>query len=256
MSRTTVNYFICSAFAVVLLTACGALAPTDPTPTAIPNNRAWTPQIHVIDGVEMSYVPPGCFTMGDTDGRRDERPAHRLCFTRGIWIDVYEVTNARYGVDGPYSGSARPHSNLTWMEAYQFCSAQGGRLPTEAEWEYAARGPNGWTYPWGNVFVETAFNNDRRNLEPSDVGRFPAGRSWVGAHDLSGNVWEWTSSLYAAYPYDAADGREDITQPGKRVFRGGWLTYQDGGASAAMRFRLEQDGRDWRLGFRCARDEG
>lgn len=237
----------------VCVSACGARI--DPTPTPVSLNQVWTPRIQEFDGVLMAYVPNGCFIMGSDAGRRDERPAHEQCLTHPYWIDVFEVTNARFGSDGPYIGADRPRTNITWIEARDHCAARGSRLPTEREWEYAARGPNGWRYPWGNVLVETAFNNDRRHLETSAVGSFPAGRSWIGAYDLSGNVWEWTASVYRPYPYDLDGGREDTstaTEP--RVFRGGWLTYQEHAASAITRFRMEVEGRDWRIGFRCARD--
>lgn len=240
---------------IMLVSACTPTAQPDPTATPIPSNNSWTAQTQLFDTVPMAYVPPGCFIMGRDDGRRDERPAHTQCFARSFWIDVTEVTNAAYGSDGPYPGPKRPRSNITWADARDFCAARGARLPTEREWEYAARGVDSWLYPWGNFYLETFFNNDRRNLETSDTGTFVGGKSWVGAHDMAGNVWEWTASLYRPYPYDSADGRETSTDPIEaRVYRGGWLTYQDGGASAVMRFRGSADKRDWRLGFRCARD--
>lgn len=240
------------------LSACTPATPPS-TQTAIPGvvsrNADWRPIIQTINGVEMVKVPAGCFTMGSLDGRRDERPATRVCIERPFWLDRTEVTNAQYGSDGPYPGPNRPRTNLTWFEARDHCRARGGRLPTEAEWEFAGRGPDGLYYPWGNILVEDRLNFDKRQLEPSPVGSFPKGQSWVGAYDLSGNVWEWVNSQYRPYPYTAADGREspdDLSAP--RVFRGGWLSYVDRATSVVMRFRTAPDGRDWRIGFRCAMD--
>ncbi len=223
---------------------------------AIQHNDDWIPIVQEIDNVPMVKVPPGCFAMGSRDGRRDERPVHQQCFTTAFWIDQYEVTNAQFGSTGHFEGANRPRENLTWLEARNYCAARGARLPTEAEWEYAARGPDNLIYPWGNTFISALLQYDRLSEETAEVGKFPGGVSWVGAYDLSGNVWEWVSSIYLPYPYDPTDGRENLedTTP-KRVFRGGWLSYQDRGTSAVMRFRMEPDGRDWHVGFRCAKTD-
>jgi iron(II)-dependent oxidoreductase len=243
----------------ISLTACSTGTPSStatPSITLITRNEQWIPVIQTFAGHDMVKVPPGCFEMGSADGRRDERPPHEICFFAPFWIDRYEVTNRQYGSVGAYSGDKRPRENLTWFEARDFCQQRGARLPTEAEWEYAARGPSGWIYPWGNTFVETFLQFDKISLETADVGKFVGGKSWVGTYDMSGNVWEWVSSIYRPYPYDAADGREnpdDTTS--KRVFRGGWLSYVDRGTSAGMRFRLIPQERDWRIGFRCAKSD-
>lgn len=225
-------------------------------PTPVTQNADWTPVVQTFDGVEMVMVPAGCFTMGNDAGRRDERPEHQICFQQPYWIDRTEVTNAQYGADGHFAGDNLPHENLLWSEARDFCIQRGARLPTEAEWEYAARGPDDYIYPWGNELIEDNLVFDRNSPGmTADVGSKPSGASWVGALDMSGNVYEWTSSIYARYPYDATDGREDqtdLTSP--RVYRGGIQSYIDYGAGTAIRFRLPPDGRDWFLGFRCARD--
>ncbi|MBX3082533.1 MAG: formylglycine-generating enzyme family protein [Anaerolineae bacterium] len=240
------------ALMILFLAACT----TTPAPTPIAANHDWTPQTRTDNGVEMVKVPAGCFVMGEQNGRRDERPANKQCFTSAFWIDKYEVTNAQYGSEGVYAGPQRPRENLTWAEARDFCRQRGARLPTEAEWEYAARGPDGLIYPWGDVLIGAYLQYDQNSTEPADVGSHPGGVSWVGALDMSGNVWEWVSSEYKPYPYNASDGREAQDDASvKRVFRGGWLSYIDGGSGAVMRFRMAGTERDWRVGFRCAKDE-
>jgi formylglycine-generating enzyme required for sulfatase activity len=130
------------------------------------------------------------------------------------------------------------------------------RLPTEAEWEYAASGSDNLIYPWGNELIEANLVFDRNsNNETADVGSHPNGVSWVGAYDMAGNVWEWVSTIYESYPYDPADGREDLNDAESlRVYRGGVGSYIDFGVGTATRFRKAPDERDWFIGFRCARE--
>ncbi|MBK8026130.1 MAG: SUMF1/EgtB/PvdO family nonheme iron enzyme [Chloroflexi bacterium] len=238
-------------------TSTPAITPT-PAPTGPPSpatNADWTPQSATISGVEMVLVPPGCFMMGSDEGRRDERPAHEICFEHAYWIDKYEVTNAVYGSPGNFQGDDRPRENLLWSEARDHCASRGARLPTEAEWEYAARGPDGLTYPWGNELIaENLVFDQNSNGETQSVGSRPAGASWVDAMDMSGNVFEFVSSIYARYPFDPTDGREDLTDlQAPRVYRGGINSYIDNGAGTTIRFRLGADERNWFIGFRCAR---
>jgi formylglycine-generating enzyme required for sulfatase activity len=199
-------------------------------------------------------VPPGCFMMGNDEGRRDERPMHEQCFEAPFWIGQTEVTNGQYGSQGAFEGDDRPRENLTWFEARDFCAARGLRLPTEAEWEYAARGPDNLLYPWGSELIEENLVFDRNSgNQTAPVGSRPAGISWVGALDMSGNVLEWMSTIHRPYPYQADDGREDVADTtAERVQRSGWGSYIDFGASAPIRFRALPDARDWFVGFRCA----
>lgn len=225
------------------------------TATPVTRNTDWKPQLQTFEGVPMVFVPAGCFMMGLETGRRDERPVTRQCVS-AFWIDQTEVTNGAYGSEGNFKGASRPRENLTWEEAAGFCAKRGARLPTEAEWEYAARGPDNLIYPWGNTLDPDRLVYDKNmvNNETSPIGSKPTGVSWVGALDLSGNVYEWVNSLYKPYPYNASDGRESTTdREGSRVFRGGWQSYQDHAAGGTMRFRANPTSRDWHIGFRCAR---
>jgi len=194
--------------------------------------------------------------MGHDEGRRDERPEHEQCFDRPFWLGHMEITNAQYGSEGPFAGTDVARTNITWAEARDFCASKSMRLPTEAEWEYAARGPDSLLYPWGNELIDTNVVFDRNsNNQVMPVGSRPNGASWVGALDLIGNAMEWTSSLYQRYPYDANDGREDATDTtSPRVYRSSISSYIDFAASAPIRFRDVPEFRDWFLGFRCARD--
>jgi formylglycine-generating enzyme required for sulfatase activity len=232
------------------------------------------------DGVAMVQVPAGCFTMGMTDAEiaylitqnpdradvlRGLGPQHQQCFEAPFWIDRTEVTQGDFarlsGLQAErswFSGADRPVQPITWFEARDFCALRGARLPTEAEWEYAARGPDSLVYPWGNAFDEdNAVWYDNSGGQTAPVGSRPAGRSWVGADDMSGNVWEWTSSLYEPYPYAAGDGREADTGDGVRVVRGGsWNDDYDDYLRAALRSRNYPENWYNYFGFRCARSEG
>jgi formylglycine-generating enzyme required for sulfatase activity len=237
--------------AVVALTLASVADPAAPGP----------------DRVEMVLVPAGEFIMGadDAEADDDERPVART-FVPAFWIDRLEVTNARYRrcmeagactppIAGPVRDPARadhPVALTSWQQAVAYCRWAGKRLPTEAEWEKAARGGDGRRYPWGDGF-DAGRAAAAGAAGTSAVGRHPAGASPYGVLDLAGNVWEWTSSLYRPYPYDPGDGREDGHARGARVNRGGsWYygprhlrtTYR---ATADHMYRRVAD-----LGFRCA----
>ena len=226
-------------------------------------NAQWKPEFQSFDGVVMQLVPPGCFTMGTPNpppGFEDEKPTKKICFDQPFWIDKTEVTQAQFKRWGgqaaqtpAFVGDNRPVESITWFEAGDFCTRRGAHLPTEAEWEYAARGPDNLVYPWGNDFDSSRvvyFSN-----QTSDVGRLTAGASWVGALDMSGNVFEWTGSLYETYPYDKEDGRESLEDhEKKRVLRGGsWFLNYEYVLRAAFRYRYLPSIVYNYFGFRCAR---
>jgi hypothetical protein len=222
----------------------GTLAPA--------RNEDWTPISATFDGLPYVYVPGGCFSMGTNGGETDEYPAHDVCLD-AFWIGQTEVTGGQWGTEGD---TRRPRSGVTGFEARDFCASRGGRLPTEAEWEYAARGPQGWVYPWGDEFVanNVVFGGNAGGAS-LPVGSRPGGASWVGAQDMSGNVWEWVSSLYQSYPYSVADGREAFDDfENMRVIRGGAYDNDVDAARAANRYwNLPADAAA-NTGFRCARD--
>jgi formylglycine-generating enzyme required for sulfatase activity len=209
-----------------------------------------------IGGADMMLAPPGCFLMGSDRGEDDEEPVHVQCFDEPFWIDRYEVSNAAYGSPGYFSARALPRESITWFEARDYCAGRGARLLSEVEWEFAARGPYSLIYPWGNEFIDanavSSWQVTARETEPVDSR--PDGVSWVGAYNMSGNVWEWTSSLYGPYPFDAEDGRqeqEDEFSP--RVVRGGaCCSYVIADVRAAYRFALDPYTIDPNVGVRCA----
>lgn len=239
------------------------------------------------DPVEMVPVAAGEFAMGgpgkDKDEDAAERSEHKLTLP-DFAIDKTEVTTAQYckflntltvlkddnnhallgdakylsieEVNGrwqPKSGRDKwPMGNVTWYGATAYAKWAGKRLPTEAEFEKAARGTDARKFPWGADFDQGKMRFGQDNLGP--VGAYPAGASPCGALDLAGSVWEWTSSLFRPYPYAADDGREDpANTTDRRVARGGSFTGEPYIATTTYRFRPYP----WEaypfLGFRCVK---
>ena len=234
-------------------------------------------------------VPAGAFQMGGGQEER-EKPIHQVEVGE-FYVARYPVTVVQFRafVDG--SGfepgnpdclrdpDNRPLRWVSWYEARAYCDwlterlreweelpkpladllrvgADGGppwqvRLPTEAEWEKAARGDDGREYPWGNEFYPEKCNTAETGLGTiSAAGCFPGGASSYGAQDMSGSVWEWCQSLYKGYPYRADDGREDLEAEGYRVIRGGAFYYFRDLARCASRYNLPPSYRDYSVGLR------
>lgn len=238
------------------------LSPEQIAANGVTTNSQWRPFRQQFGGIPMVLVPKGCFNMGSTGAEADEQPVNVVCIDAPFWIDETEVTQADFerlnGVKASanvFSGANRPVENITWFEAHDFCVLRAARLPTEAEWEYSARGPNNLVYPWGNNFVE--FNlvyNRSASQGTASVGSIPAGASWVGALDLSGNVWEWVNSIYKAYPYNSDDGREALSGTDDRGVRGGsWTSTSSNNPRSAYRDGDRPTDPDQNNGFRCAR---
>jgi formylglycine-generating enzyme required for sulfatase activity len=230
--------------------------------------------------IRMVYVPGDNFVIGNEADTTGETPAHTL-YLEPFYIDKYEVTNGSYRVcvevgacEAPqnvgsqtrpaYYGSMEfnnhPVVNVTWNMARQYCEWRRAHLPSEAEWEKAARSIDGRTYPWGEgagcVFANYADVSGACVGDTIAVGTYQDGRSLYGAFDMSGNVAEWVNSLYWIYPYSSADGREVVNTTGLRVVRGGdWGSPLDE-ITTYHRSGIDPSAYDLYTGFRCAHDAG
>lgn len=200
--------------------------------------------------------------MGSDDGEVNESPVHQQCFYYPFWIDQTEVTqvdflrfNVNRGDENTFIGAFLPVNTIRLTDAATFCSVRGARLPTEPEWEYVARGPDSLIYPWGNEWnPDVVVYGGNSNYQPAAVGSYPAGASWVGALDMSGNVSELVSSLDLPYPYSAAASEQNSNGRDVNVIRGSnFSNTLPANHRASIRTRA-----DWtldfsRVGFRCVR---
>lgn len=174
------------------------------------------------------------------------------------WYPPGRQTVPSQWTDPAFNHQAQPVVGICWFEARAYCAwlsaqtQQVFRLPTEAEWEAAARGLNGNDYPFGDQFEASKCNTFESHIRrTTPVGVFKAGDTPSGLSDVSGNVWEWTSSAFEGYPYHADDGRENPGTEGvRRVLRGGsWASYR-GNARASYRPGFHPGYRGYSLGFR------
>jgi formylglycine-generating enzyme required for sulfatase activity len=243
--------------------------------TRMTSNSQW--QAHYPDGfsqdfngVTMVLVPAGCFEMGadpqasyfndDRQLAQGVEAGGNRCF-EPFWIDRYEVSQQQFrdfevtNVNA-YEGLNRPVEQITWFEARDFCALRGASLPTEAEWEYAARGPDSLYFPWGNAADSSRAVQHADALGTLEIGSTPSGKSWVGALDMAGNVWEWTRSLYRPYPYEEDDGREADMGNNESVLyamHGGSYDNDGYGFPSASRLGFEPSYTQFSVGFRCMR---
>jgi formylglycine-generating enzyme required for sulfatase activity len=215
----------------------------------------------------MVVVPAGTFRMGaDLLPVGDESPAHEVSL-EAYRIDRNEVSNTNYrrcvdagACDEPQDlrfyddGAAgdRPVVFVTWHQARTCCEWLNRRLPTEAEWEKAARGPSGLSYPWGNQPVSQDLNAGLQFAGALPVGSFPAGASPYGALDMAGNVWEWTADWYL--PYKGSAFRSDFFGEKYKVVRGGSWNHPIEDARTFHRDIAHPDRALAVVGFRCAAD--
>jgi formylglycine-generating enzyme required for sulfatase activity len=236
----------------------------------------------------MAVIPAGPFTMGRDDGPEDERPAHRVELAE-FEIDILPVTNADFAAflqaaglknsrgerwfddddndarihraQGDWRADAgfelHPVVEASWAGARDYCAWRGKRLPTEAEWEKAARGTDARIYPWGNAPPDATRARFAAGWGATvPVGSYPAGASPYGVLDQMGNAWEWVASAYRPYPYRADDGREDPAAGSVRGTRGGGQDSRASEITATERGRhlsRSPGAGHHNIGFRCAR---
>ncbi len=215
----------------------------------------------------MAFVTGGEFTMGRDNGTEYERPQHRTT-VNPFFMDIFEVTSEEYKkfidetgyrapaewVKGNYppAWARRPVTGIDWDDANAYARWAGKRLPTEQEWEFAARGTDGRLYPWGNEWKAKAANADSSSHKhATGGGEHSAGPSPFGAQDMSGNVWEWTASDLAAYPGGTLPAQ---AQGDLKVVRGGSWRENRSQTTATVRKGAPRVGRFANVGFRCVRD--
>ena len=230
------------------------------------------------DGAVMTLIPGGTFSMGAANGAIDERPVHEVTLSP-YWIDLYEITNSQYALCVAEESCTEPRETksfrqtsyygnpefdnhpviyVDWNQAAEYCEWAGGRLPTEAEWEYAAKGPDGYVYPWGNSFEAEKVNySGSGTYDTVAVDANPQDVSPFGVFNMGGNVTEWVFDRYQENWYSVTNQPADPTGPenGKyHVLRGGSAQYGETYSRTSDRNFAQGTSFNLDRGFRCARN--
>ncbi len=234
------------------------------------NAQGYEEYTNEADGSVLILVPGGSFAMEDVSG---DGPSTQITVGPFL-VGKYTVTNAQfarfvtatgYRLDAGDSwkkyaeewGERAPVVCVSWYDAQAYVKWAGLRLPTEAEWEFAARGTRNLRYPWGDDWDASCCCNSVGKNEPTGpqpVGSYPNGASPYGCQDMAGNVWQWCSSKFVPGPYSATDGREDPTGTGTRMLRGGsWLVNRPAIFRATTRYLNMPFNRNRSRSFRVAR---
>jgi formylglycine-generating enzyme required for sulfatase activity len=274
-------------------------------------SEAFEPRVRPKDGMTLLYVPAGAFLMGSEEGDENERPVHEVVLN-AFWIDSTEVTNDQFArfaaetgyetlaerrgisdillegnwVDVPGVNWRHPHGpesdlaglerhpvvHVAWEDAQAYCEWVGGELPTEAQWEYAARSPESLIYPWGHEFdggllnfcdrncpfewANQEFNDGHALTSPVEV--YPDGASWVGAQDMAGNAWEWVADWYEAGFYERSPLENPSGPDGgdEKALRGGSWSHDAYGVRSSYRRSDSPLFRNSLVGFRCVSPVG
>jgi sulfatase modifying factor 1 len=226
------------------------------------------------DGAPMVLVPAGEFTMGSEQGDDDEQPVHRVSLD-SFYLDTFEVTNGRFAKfvaaiqseppwgfadqETPVVQAEQPVRWVNWMDALGYCLWAGKRLPTEAEWEKAARGTDGRTYPWGNApptAAHAVFGLTEGDETVSPIGTRDLGSSPYGVHDLAGNLYEWVTDWYddAFYTQHSPSNPRGPVEGTTKVQRGGSYINSPYRLRSAFRTKGDPTEHAPHVGFRCAQD--
>jgi formylglycine-generating enzyme required for sulfatase activity len=244
------------------------------TNTATPTLGIGSAKISEKDGMKLLYVPAGSFAMGSEDTDDAEKPVHNVLLDP-FWIDETEVTNGMYArcvADGKcdlpqakesltrkmYYGEPKynnyPVIYVDWNMAGGYCAWAGRRLPTEAEWEKAARGSEAFLYPWGNTKPDANLLNYHDSIgDTTEVGTYPKGASPYGALDMAGNVWEWVYDWFAPdyYQSSPAANPQGPANGQMHVLRGGSWNLNEDLVRSTYRGR-HPSSPNLGIGFRCA----
>ena len=222
-------------------------------------------KVNDVDKSVMILIPEGPFKMGNNSGGKKDKPEHTINLSK-YWIYKHEVTVAQYMAFAKPSGRKLPseppygfHDDypvvyVNWKDADAYCRWAGGMLPTEAQWEKAARGTDGRLYPWGNRFVKTNARASAGVKEPKPVGSFPQGASPYGVLDMSGNVAEWVNDHFQSDYYKISpDTNPKGPDRGKKGVRGGAFNIgNQKRVTTTSRASTTQSTYSNTTGFRCA----